>query len=77
MLMRIRLPELLEDRGLTPYALSKQSNGRISMSNAYRLVRVKGRVQTFDADLLEALCDVLKLRPGDLFERDGEKPKRK
>jgi DNA-binding Xre family transcriptional regulator len=77
MLMRIRLPELLEERGLSPYALSKQSQGRISMSNAYRLVRLRGRVQNFDADMLEALCDVLAIGPGDLFERGETKPKRK
>ena len=50
MLMRLRLPELLEQRGLSAYALAKQSKQRISMSTAYRLVKLRGRVQNFDAD---------------------------
>jgi DNA-binding Xre family transcriptional regulator len=70
MLMRLRLPELLEERGLSAYGLSKASSGRISMSTAYRLTKLDGRVQNFDADMLEALCDVLKCEPGDLLERE-------
>lgn len=73
MLMRLRLPELLDARGLTAYALAKQSEGRISMSTAYRLVRLEGRVQNFDADMLEALCDVLGVSPGELLEREAPK----
>ncbi len=46
--LRLRLPELLEEREMTPYALAKASRGRISMSTAYRLARLKGRVETFD-----------------------------
>ncbi len=71
MLMRLRFPELLGE--MSPYALAKASNGRISMSTAYRLTRLGGRVKTFDADLLEALCDVLNVAPGQLLERDGAK----
>lgn len=57
---------------MTAYALHKASDGRISMSAAYRLMRARGRVQFFDADLLDALCDALAVAPGDLFERgDG------
>lgn len=76
MLMRLKLPELLNERGLSPYALSKGSGGRISMSTAYRLVKLNGRVQNFDAEMLEALCDVLKVDPGQLMERDKSKRKR-
>lgn len=73
MLMRLRLPELLEERGLSAYRLSKESDGRISMSTAYRLTKLNGRVKNFDADMLEALCDVLKCEPGDLLERDRKR----
>ncbi len=76
MLMRLRLPELLEQRGLSPYALSKQSKGRISMSTAYRLAKLKGRVATFDAELLEALCAVLNCEPGDLLQREVKRGKK-
>jgi DNA-binding Xre family transcriptional regulator len=77
MLMRLRLPELLKERELSAYGLSKASEGRISMSTAYRLAKLEGRVQTFDAELLEALCDVLDVDPGELFERDAPPPKRR
>lgn len=79
--VRLRIPELLEEHGLTPYHLSKQSGGRISLSTAYRLVRLQGRVRRFEADMLEVLCDVLGVKdPGRLFELEGArtgKPKRK
>jgi DNA-binding Xre family transcriptional regulator len=71
--MRIRLPELMEARDLTAYAISRRSKGRISMSTAYRLARLKGRVHSFDADMLEALCDIFRCKPGDLFERSKAK----
>jgi DNA-binding Xre family transcriptional regulator len=72
--VRLRLPELLEAKGLTPYYLAKQSGGRISLSAAYRYMRLRGKVKSFDADLLEALCDVLDVEPGELLERE---PKRR
>lgn len=73
MQVRIRIPELLKAQKpdpWTPYRLSLESKGRISMSTAYRLNRNKGRVKTFDGDLLETLCDVFNLEPGELLERD-------
>lgn len=74
--MRLRIPELLDRAQLSPYALARQSGGRISMSTAYRLAKLKGKVQNFDADMLEALCDVLGVEPGELFEREPAKRKR-
>jgi DNA-binding Xre family transcriptional regulator len=47
------------------------------MSTAYRMARLSGRVQTFDAELLEALCDVLSVEPAELLERDSAKRRRK
>jgi DNA-binding Xre family transcriptional regulator len=77
MLMRIRITELLKAQAMTPYALAKASAGRISMSTAYRLVKLDGRVQTFDAEMLEALCDVFSVRSMDeLLERDHAKRRR-
>lgn len=73
--MRVRLPELFNEHDLSPYAVSKQSGGRISMSTIYRLNRLRGRVQNFDNEMLEALCDVFGLKSmDDLLERD--RPKR-
>lgn len=72
--MRLRLPELLEEHSITPYGLHKASEGRISLSTAYRLTRNRGVVKMFDAELLEALCDVLDVGPEKLLERDTAKP---
>jgi DNA-binding Xre family transcriptional regulator len=68
MALRLRLKELLEERDMTPYAFAKATNGRVSMSTAYRVVRMRGRLATFDAMLLEAICDVLRVKPGELFK---------
>jgi DNA-binding Xre family transcriptional regulator len=68
--VRLRLPELLEEKGLTAYHLAKQSGGRISLSAAYRYVRLNGRIASFDSEVLEAMCDVLNVEPGELLERD-------
>lgn len=70
MAMRLRLPELLRERGMTPYAFSKATKGRVSLSTAYRIVRMKGRLATFQATVLEAICDGLKVAPSELFEID-------
>ena len=67
--LRLRLPELLAEHGITAYTLAQRSKGRISPSTLYRLVRSRGRVRYLDADLLEALCDVLGVAAGDLLER--------
>jgi DNA-binding Xre family transcriptional regulator len=71
--MRVRIPELLEQRGLTPYSLAMKSGSRISLSAAHRLARAEGRVKLFSAELLEALCDVLEVEPGELLEREATK----
>ena len=73
--MRLRLPELLNEHEVTAYTLAQRSRGRISSSTLYRLVRSRGRVRYLDGDLLDALCDVLDLAPGDLLERES-KPRR-
>jgi DNA-binding Xre family transcriptional regulator len=76
MQMRLRVPELLEERGLTAYEVAQRSEGRIDESTLYRLVRKQGRVERLSTPLLEALCDVLGVEPGELLEREPEKPKR-
>lgn len=71
--MRLRLPELLAEHKppLTAYAVAKASEGRISLTTIYRLNRNRGRVASFDGELLEALCDVFGVGPGALLERKG------
>jgi DNA-binding Xre family transcriptional regulator len=76
--MRLRLPELLKARRLTAYALAKHSDGRISMALAYRLAKRRGVFGSVRPQTIAALCDVLKVKPGALFERISavKKPKR-
>src|SRR2546422_10991077 len=71
--VRLRLPELLEERGLTAYALSVAARGKISMSTVYRWTRARGRIQTIDTDLLEALCHALDAGPADVLELEGKR----
>jgi DNA-binding Xre family transcriptional regulator len=40
---------------------------------AYRLSRAGGRFVTIKADVLDALCDVLSVKPGELLERTPPK----
>jgi hypothetical protein len=71
MTMRLRLPELLQEQKppMTAYGLWKASQGRISLSTAYRLSRNKGVVRYLDSAMLETLCDVFHVEPGALLER--------
>lgn len=71
--MRIRLPELLKEHKTTAYGIARDSAGRILSSTLYRLARQRGRVKYLDSELLEALCDVLDVEPGDLLEREGKR----
>jgi len=73
--MRLRIPELLTEKGISAYAVARDSRDRISLSTIYRLTKARGRLETFSNDLLEGLCDVLDVTPADLWERD--KPRRK
>jgi hypothetical protein len=70
--LRLRLPELLEERGLTPWKLAKESKGRISETAAFRYARNQGRMRYFDAEMLEVLCELLGIDGGPLFERDSQ-----
>ncbi len=73
--VRIRFVELLAAKKLTPYSLSKRTEGKISLSTAYRLKRLDGRVKTFDATLLELLYEAFGLKSlDDLLEREGVRP---
>lgn len=68
--MRLRVPILLERKGLTAYQLAKRSRGRISLSAAYRFARPGGAFRCLSPETLDALCEVLDCEPGSLFERE-------
>jgi DNA-binding Xre family transcriptional regulator len=72
--MRLRVAELLEERGMTAYALAKHSGDRISVAMAYRLAG--GEFERISARVLDALCDVFELEDvGLLFERQPRRRK--
>jgi DNA-binding Xre family transcriptional regulator len=71
--MRVRIPELLDEKGTNAYRVARDSGERISLSTIYRLKKSRGHLETFSSDLLEALCDVLRVTPGELLERDRKR----
>lgn len=71
--MRVRIAELLQKRRMSPYGLAMASGGRITLSRAYRLAAREGHFATMPAKVLEALCDVLDVEPGELLERDRKR----
>jgi DNA-binding Xre family transcriptional regulator len=72
--VRLTVPELLAKRGLTPYALAKTLEGRVSRSAVYRMAA--GDKVALGLDEIAGLCDALGVEPGDLFERVKGKGKR-
>lgn len=71
--MRLRFPELFTETGVNPYRLAIDSDKRISLSTAYRLKRERGKLQTYKGDMLDAICDVMGLEPGQLWERETKR----
>jgi DNA-binding Xre family transcriptional regulator len=65
--MKLRLPELLAERGMTAYAFAKAVGPRVSQSTAYRLAR--GEWKSLSGDVMDVICDALDVEPGELFER--------
>lgn len=72
--MRVRFPELLKASGMTPYEVAMKSGKRITLTKVYRLKKGRGKLSTYDAKMLDALCDVFNVEPTELLERD--KPRR-
>ncbi len=68
--MRLKFPELLTEHGITAYQVAARSNDRISRSWAYRAKKLRGKLGTFGAVEMEALCDVFGLELNELFERE-------
>ncbi len=71
---RIRIDELLEERGMTAYRLAIDSG--ISHASLAKLRHNKA--QAIRLDVLDKLCEVLECEAGDLIEAEsGRKNKRK
>ncbi|OLC98740.1 MAG: hypothetical protein AUI88_03195 [Gemmatimonadetes bacterium 13_1_40CM_3_70_8] len=69
-MLRLRLRQLLEARGMSPYGLAKFTG--LSLNTIYRLSRPNGRFRLIRADTIERLCGALRVTPSELFEY--EKP---
>lgn len=65
--VRLTLHKLLDDRGMSAYALAKKAG--LSFGTVYRLARRDGRFSRIEAKTLDAICAVLAIAPGALFER--------
>lgn len=75
--VRLRLPELLTERGHTTWTIAQASNGKLSYNTLYRVAKNRGRMKLFDAALCQALVDTLKLDTmDDLFESERSKRSR-
>jgi DNA-binding Xre family transcriptional regulator len=69
--VRLRLRQVLEARGVLPYGLAKFTG--LSLNTIYRLTRPSGRFRLIRADTIERLCAALRITPSELF--DYEKPR--
>ncbi len=63
-MVRIRIDELLEERGRSAYWLAIE--GGITHSTVYKLRH--GKMKTLSLELIEALCRTLECSPGELLE---------
>jgi DNA-binding Xre family transcriptional regulator len=68
--VRLRVAELLRQRGLKPYDLI--TGAGFSPHASYKLASEDGRFERIGADTIDRLCAFLAVVPGDLFERIGE-----
>lgn len=71
-LLRLRLRQLLDERKVSPYGLSKFTG--LSLSTIYKLTRASGRFRLIRADTIERLCGALRVTPNDLFEYRKPEP---
>lgn len=64
--VRLRVADLMEERGVTPYRLAAASGGRIAQRTAYRLAN-REKAALYPEEIA-ALCDVLGVGLAELFE---------
>jgi putative transcriptional regulator len=69
-MIKLRLVEILEERGQTLYWLCKQTG--IRYATIWQMG--KGQVARLNIDTLDHICEVLECQPGDLLVR-SENPK--
>ncbi|HUK22353.1 MAG TPA: helix-turn-helix transcriptional regulator [Gemmatimonadales bacterium] len=67
-MVRLRVGDILRKKRKTAYWLAVTAG--FTTTRAYRLARPDGRFSRIDADSIETLCRVLRVKPGELF-RNG------
>jgi DNA-binding Xre family transcriptional regulator len=73
--VRLRVAELLRQRGLKPYDLI--TGAGFSPHASYKLASEDGRFERIGADTIDRLCAFFDVTPGELFERIPELPSRR
>jgi DNA-binding Xre family transcriptional regulator len=72
--VRVRIDEMMAERGWSAYDVAKAiKRSGVSEMAVYRLARVHGKVKRLDMRLLAGLCDVFKVEPGELLEREKKR----
>lgn len=64
--VRLKVAQLLRDRGLTAYQLAKETG--FTQPRAYRLASEDGAFDRLEADALNRLCAFFGVQPGELLE---------
>ena len=70
-MLKLRVNEILESKGKTPYWLGKQTG--ISQNNVGKICN--GETSTIRFDTLEKICDALDCSIEELFSSDNDKRK--
>jgi len=65
-MIRLRIHQLLAQRGLSAYALSQ--GAKVSYPTAYRMSRPGARFGRLHADTLDRLCTFFRVQPGTMLE---------
>lgn len=72
-MIEIQLEQLLNERGMTAYALAKQAGLHQSVIGKFR----HNTAKAVRLDVLERICDALGCEPGELLVRKSEKKSKK
>lgn len=65
-MVRLRLAEILAQRGMSWYELARASG--LTETQVYRLAHGNGQFKRLGDDMLDRLCTALNVQPGDLLE---------
>jgi DNA-binding Xre family transcriptional regulator len=75
--VRLRIPEVLRERRVTPRELAALSAGRLAVSTVYRWVQLEGRLKSLDTQALDDLCDILGVEIAQVIEREPRRRERR